>query len=76
MVFETDDVYVAFTQPTNIDDLVGVYNCHPAFIRQHLNRTAVTRDWMAEEIKATLGPRPLVMQGDRKIDSFRRPLGS
>ena len=53
MVFETDDVYVAFTQPTNIDDLVGVYNSHPAFIRQHLNRTAVTRDWMAEEIKAT-----------------------
>ena len=53
MIFETDDVYVDFTQPTDIDDLVAVYNSHPAFIRQHLNRTAVTRDWMAEEITAT-----------------------
>ncbi len=53
MIFETDDVYVDFTQPTDIDDLVRVYNSHPAFIRQHLHRTAVTRDWMAEEIKAT-----------------------
>ncbi len=53
MIFETDDVYVDFTQPTDIDDLVGVYNSHPAFIRQHLHRTAVTHDWMTEEIKAT-----------------------
>ncbi|MCL5971566.1 MAG: GNAT family N-acetyltransferase [Firmicutes bacterium] len=53
MIFETDDVYVAFTQPTDIDELVGVYNSHRAFIRHHLHRIAVTPDWMAEEIKAT-----------------------
>ena len=53
MLFETADVYVDFTQSSDIDDLVGVYNSHPAFSRQHLNRTAVTRDWMVEEIKAT-----------------------
>lgn len=53
MIFETDDIYLDFTQPTDIDELVGVYNSHPAFIRQHLHRTAVTHDWMAEETKAT-----------------------
>jgi len=55
MIFETDDVYVDFTQPTDIEDLVGVYNSHPAFIRQHLRQTAVTHDGLAEEIKATRG---------------------
>lgn len=53
MIFETDGVYVDFTQPTDIDALVGVYNSHPDFVRQHLHRTAVTHEWMAEEIKAT-----------------------
>lgn len=52
MIFETNDVYVDLTQPTDIDELVGVYNSHPVFIRQHLHRTAVTPEWMAEEIKA------------------------
>ncbi len=53
MIFATNDVYVDFTQPTDVDELVEVYNSQPAFIRQHLGRTAVTRDWLAEEVKAT-----------------------
>lgn len=53
MIFQADNIYVDFTHPTDIDALVGVYNSHPAFINRHLHRTAVTRDWMAQEIKAT-----------------------
>lgn len=53
MIFAAEDVYVDFTQPTDIDDLVGIYNSHPAFIECHLNRHAVTSDWMAKEVAAT-----------------------
>ena len=67
MIFATNDVYVDFTQPTDVDELVEVYNSQPAFIRQHLGRTAVTRDWLAEEVKATRGRGLLVMQGGRTI---------
>lgn len=53
MIFETCNVSVDFTQANDIDGLVAVYNSHPAFLRQHLNRDTVTGEWMSDEVKAT-----------------------
>ncbi len=53
MIFETCNVSVDFTQANDIDGLVAVYNSHPAFLGQHLNRDTVTGEWMSDEVKAT-----------------------
>lgn len=53
MIFETADVYVDFAQQHDVDDLVGVYNSQPAFLRQHLSCTAVTSEWFRDEMHAT-----------------------
>ena len=51
VIFESQDTCVDFVEPTDIYSLVAVYNSHPAFLTQHLQRKTVTYGWLTDEIK-------------------------
>ncbi|MCY0898196.1 MAG: GNAT family N-acetyltransferase [Firmicutes bacterium] len=52
MIWETASHYVDIAQPKDMDALAEVYNSHPAFLHSHLHRSAITNNWLMNEIKA------------------------
>ena len=52
LLFESKHVYIAEVQPTDIQDVVSLYNSNKKFIQHHMGTDHVTPDWVQNEWEA------------------------
>ena len=52
MLFETEHVYIVEVQPTDVQDIVAVYNSNKDFIQHHMGTDHVTPVWVQNEWEA------------------------
>ena len=49
MLFESENVYVDKVQPTDVQDIVSLYNSNKEFMRHHMGTEHVSPDWVRNE---------------------------
>lgn len=49
LLFESEHVYIDKIQPTDVQDIVSLYNSNKDFIQHHMGTDHVTPDWVMNE---------------------------